>query len=142
MKKLKEVCETVMTLGDSTDYANFLLRVFGPDNDGCIDFEKYIVGLSQLLRGTVEDRIAWAFRFYDIHGMGFITYEEILTVTKAKQMMQGRMSSKLCTLHARNVFLLFKTNLDGRITKQDFHNHCIKDETILNLMLATSFAET
>ena len=32
-----------------------------------------MVGLSQLLRGTIDDKLRWAFKLYDINHDGFVS---------------------------------------------------------------------
>uniref|UniRef100_A0A4W2CXU1 EF-hand domain-containing protein n=1 Tax=Bos indicus x Bos taurus TaxID=30522 RepID=A0A4W2CXU1_BOBOX len=64
--------------GDATTYAHFLFNAFDADGNGAIRFEDFVVGLSILLRGTVHEKLKWAFNLYDINKDGYITKEEML----------------------------------------------------------------
>ncbi|EPY86270.1 hypothetical protein CB1_000321037 [Camelus ferus] len=60
---------------DATTYAHFLFNAFDADGNGAIHFEDFVVGLSILLRGTVHEKLKWAFNLYDINKDGYITKE-------------------------------------------------------------------
>ncbi|MBN3297890.1 CSEN protein, partial [Amia calva] len=61
--------------GDATTYAHFLFNAFDIDRSGSIRFEDFVIGLSVLLRGTVTEKLNWAFNLYDINKDGYITRE-------------------------------------------------------------------
>lgn len=45
------------------------------DRNGSIRFEDFVIGLSVLLRGSVTEKLNWAFNLYDINKDGYITKE-------------------------------------------------------------------
>ncbi|KAG1941513.1 Kv channel-interacting protein 2-like [Pimephales promelas] len=61
--------------GDSTSYAHFLFEAFDTNKNGCLSFQEFVAGLSLILRGSMYDRLNWAFNFYDNDKDGFITKE-------------------------------------------------------------------
>ncbi|KAK3540260.1 hypothetical protein QTP70_029348, partial [Hemibagrus guttatus] len=61
--------------GDATTYAHFLFNAFDLDRNGSIRFEDFVIGLSVLLRGSVTEKLNWAFNLYDINKDGYITKE-------------------------------------------------------------------
>jgi hypothetical protein len=48
------------------------------------------VGLSVLARGTMTERLEWAFNLYDINRDGLITREEMLNIISAIYELMGR----------------------------------------------------
>ncbi|XP_067168513.1 calsenilin isoform X6 [Apteryx mantelli] len=76
--------------GDATTYAHFLFNAFDVDGNGAICFQDFVVGLSVLLRGTVHEKLNWAFNLYDINKDGYITKEEMLEIMKSIYDMMGR----------------------------------------------------
>ncbi|KAK3094608.1 hypothetical protein FSP39_003993 [Pinctada imbricata] len=77
---------------DSHAYAHFVFNTFDQDRNGCINFEDFVMGLSVLSRGTLQERLQWAFTLYDINGDGLITKDEMLDIVSAIYEMMGRFS--------------------------------------------------
>lgn len=48
------------------------------------------MGLSVLSRGSLQERLQWAFSLYDINGDGIITKDEMLDIVTAIYEMMGR----------------------------------------------------
>lgn len=65
---------------DATTYAHFLFNAFDMDRNGSIRFEDFVIGLSVLLRGSVTEKLNWAFNLYDINKDGYITKEVCVCV--------------------------------------------------------------
>lgn len=63
---------------DATTYAHFLFNAFDIDRNGSIRFEDFVIGLSVLLRGSITEKLNWAFNLYDINKDGYITKEVCL----------------------------------------------------------------
>ncbi|NWY56974.1 CSEN protein, partial [Chionis minor] len=61
--------------GDASTYAHFLFDAFDADRNGALCFQDFAVGLSVLLRGTVQQKLKWAFNLYDINKDGYVTKE-------------------------------------------------------------------
>jgi len=68
-----------------------------------------VTGLSVLARGTVEEKLEWAFGLYDINGDGVICREEMLNIVTAIYDMIGRcavptVDECVITEHVDNIF--------------------------------------
>nr|XP_047911699.1 calsenilin isoform X2 [Anser cygnoides] len=125
--------------GDASAYAHFLFNAFDADGSGALCFEDFVSGLSVLLRGTVQEKLNWAFNLYDINKDGFITKEEMLEIMKSIYDMMGR-----CTLpaprdsapaeHVELFFQKMDRNGDGVVTFEEFLETCQQDEDIMSSM--------
>nr|KAF6328864.1 potassium voltage-gated channel interacting protein 3 [Pipistrellus kuhlii] len=125
--------------GDATTYAHFLFNAFDADRNGAICFEDFVVGLSILLRGTVQEKLKWAFNLYDINKDGYITKEEMLAIMKSIYDMMGRHTYPLLREdapleHVERFFQKMDRNQDGVVTIDEFLETCQKDENIMNSM--------
>ncbi|NWU73471.1 CSEN protein, partial [Pterocles burchelli] len=125
--------------GDASGYAHFLFDAFDADRNGVLCFQDFAVGLSVLLRGTVQQKLKWAFDLYDVNKDGYITKEEMLEIMTSIYDMMGR-----CTqppprdgAPAEHVELFFQKmdrNGDGVVTLEEFLETCQKDEDIMSSM--------
>ena len=53
------------------------------------------MGLSVLSRGTLHEKLQWAFTLYDINGDGIITKEEMMDIVSAIYDMMGRFAEPM-----------------------------------------------
>ncbi|XP_058134081.1 calsenilin isoform X3 [Dasypus novemcinctus] len=125
--------------GDATTYAHFLFSAFDADRNGAICFEDFVVGLSTLLRGTVHEKLRWAFNLYDINKDGLVTKEEMLAIVKSIYDMMGRRTCPVLRPdapleHVERFFLKMDRNQDGVVTIDEFLETCQKDENIMSSM--------
>ncbi|KAH0503338.1 Calsenilin [Microtus ochrogaster] len=136
--------------GDATTYAHFLFNAFDADGNGAIHFEDFVVGLSILLRGTVHEKLKWAFNLYDINKDGYITkewkqlmqpsvFQEMLAIMKSIYDMMGRhtypiLREEAPLEHVERFFQKMDRNQDGVVTIDEFLETCQKDENIMNSM--------
>uniref|UniRef100_A0A8C0HCH7 Potassium voltage-gated channel interacting protein 3 n=1 Tax=Chelonoidis abingdonii TaxID=106734 RepID=A0A8C0HCH7_CHEAB len=129
----------VSPLTDASMYAHFLFNAFDVDRNGAICFENFVVGLSILLRGTVHEKLNWAFNLYDINKDGYITKEEMLAIMKSIYNMMGRYTYPIVRddapiEHVEKFFQKMDRNRDGVVTIEEFLETCQKDENIMSSM--------
>ncbi|NWH68065.1 CSEN protein, partial [Geococcyx californianus] len=115
--------------GDASAYAHFLFDAFDADGNGAICFQDFAVGLSVLLRGTVQQKLTWAFNLYDVNKDGCITKEEMLEIMKSIYDMLGRSTQPppRDSAPAEHVELFFQKmdrNGDGVVTFEEFLETC------------------
>uniref|UniRef100_A0A5F7ZLP0 EF-hand domain-containing protein n=1 Tax=Macaca mulatta TaxID=9544 RepID=A0A5F7ZLP0_MACMU len=101
--------------------------------------EDFVVGLSILLRGTVHEKLKWAFNLYDINKDGYITKEEMLAIMKSIYDMMGRHTYPILredtpAEHVERFFQKMDRNQDGVVTIEEFLETCQKDENIMSSM--------
>ncbi|KAI8517097.1 PREDICTED: neurocalcin homolog [Branchiostoma belcheri] len=71
--------------GDSrrkAELATQIFRTFDRDGSGTIDFREFMCGMNVLMRGSITERLKWAFYMYDLDGSGSISTNELLDVLK------------------------------------------------------------
>ncbi|XP_069733524.1 calsenilin [Phaenicophaeus curvirostris] len=125
--------------GDASAYAHFLFDAFDADGNGAICFQDFAVGLSVLLRGTVQQKLTWAFNLYDVNKDGCITKQEMLEIMKSIYDMLGRSTyppprDGAPAEHVELFFQKMDRNGDGVVTFEEFLETCQQDEDIMSSM--------
>ncbi|XP_073451594.1 A-type potassium channel modulatory protein KCNIP2 isoform X1 [Aquarana catesbeiana] len=135
----KQIYSQFFPQGDSSMYAHFLFNAFDTDHNGSISFEDFVAGLSVILRGSIDDRLNWAFNLYDLNKDGCITKEEMMDIMKSIYDMMGKytypnMREEAPREHVENFFQKMDKNKDGVVTIEEFIESCQKDENIMRSM--------
>eukprot|EP00514_Thraustochytrium_sp_LLF1b_P008030 CAMPEP_0184536578 /NCGR_PEP_ID=MMETSP0198_2-20121128/16509_1 /TAXON_ID=1112570 /ORGANISM="Thraustochytrium sp., Strain LLF1b" /LENGTH=939 /DNA_ID=CAMNT_0026929719 /DNA_START=584 /DNA_END=3400 /DNA_ORIENTATION=+ len=102
-----------------------LFAVFNSSGTGRITFEEFAKGLSVLMKGSVDEKLTFAFAMTDIDGSGEITPQELeLTVDSIMRIYAGIMGTvNKTTLDRQKIRKLFDQldhNNDGFITLEQY----------------------
>ncbi|XP_063236627.1 Kv channel-interacting protein 4-like [Bacillus rossius redtenbacheri] len=130
----KHIFAKFFPLGDSSQYAHYIFTTLDRSQTGTVTFRDLMAGLSMIMKGTLQERLCWAFSLYDVNRDGFITRQEMLEVISAIYSLLGdkRDRPRKSTLtHVNSIFQKLDLNNDGVITIDEFIDYCSKDENII-----------
>lgn len=118
----KSIYSHFFPMGDSDMYAHYVFNALDEAEEGFICFEALITALSSLLRGSVDEKLQWTFRLYDINRDGFITKDEVHDIVKSIYSLLGNSSHSQCVIsqHANQTFQKLDLNKDGYVTYSEF----------------------
>ncbi|KAI8893716.1 hypothetical protein BC833DRAFT_607457 [Globomyces pollinis-pini] len=123
--------------GDSSKYAHYIFSHIDVDKNGVLDFEEFIKSIDISARGTIEERLKWSFKLFDLDEDGYISQAEMLAIVDSIYRMVGQTNDlpddeKTPTDRVEKVFRLMDLDQDGLLSLQEFVNGGQLDPTILN----------
>jgi len=61
------------------------------DRSGAITFREWAVAMSMMARGSVEDKMVYAFSICDLDNNGFVSHDEVLTISRHLDMVTSKL---------------------------------------------------
>ena len=130
IEEFKKIYNRMFPSGVDDKYAEHVFRTFDANKDGHIDFREFVCSLSITSRGSLEEKLQWAFKVYDIDEDGFITRKEMLEIVKAifKMSRQNSLSHHLTVSEdastpeqrVDDIIKELDTNMDGKLSEKEF----------------------
>ncbi|CAF0735025.1 unnamed protein product [Adineta steineri] len=128
-ERLREIYLQLFPQGNSVKYAHYLFAVIDRNHRGTFTFDDYILTLSVLCRGTIDEKLRWIFRLYDINGDGQLTRENVAEVILSLYDLLGtaaqpRVDEREILQHVDKIFESFDPMQTEEITMDDFIDYC------------------
>ena len=140
---LTKLFKRVYPSGDAEKFCEHVFRVFNDDDSDHLDFKKFIMAMDVTYCQTEKEKLEWAFRLYDIDESGFIDRNEIESIIKTMDQVEGRsfiksvldnnsrIKLKPVATRANEILTSFDANNDGLISRDEFtegymNMHCTK----------------
>ncbi|KAI2803987.1 Kv channel-interacting protein 4 [Blomia tropicalis] len=122
---------------DTNMYAHYVFNTFDPEHNGVVTFTDFVIGMSVLSRGNLDDKLKWTFSLYDVNGDGVITKDDLSRIIISVYDLMGKcvdpvIDESTYKEHIDKVFMKLDLNNDGIITLEEFIEACTKDQSIIN----------
>lgn len=126
-----------------SSYSHYVFSTLDHEDSGIITFEDFVIGLSILVRGTLEEKVRWMFTLYDQDRDGYISREEMEDVVGSVFDLMGRTSDPILEEEVINervdhLFERMDLNGDGVVSFDEFLETCMGDEHITRSIIQFS----
>jgi len=137
--EFERIYQQFFPFGDPSQFAGFVFKVFDEDGNGYISFTEFITALSITSRGTLDEKLEWAFKLYDVDKSGFITRDHMLLIVKSIYSMVGKMvdlpdDENTPEKRVNKIFTKMDINQDYELSLEEFKEGSKYDAWILQAL--------
>ena len=79
-QEFQTMYEHLFPKGDSKEFSEIVFKAYDKDGNGQIDFQEFVCTVGIASRGSIDEKLRWAFNLYDIDNNGFVTKAEISAI--------------------------------------------------------------
>ncbi|KAK2141015.1 hypothetical protein LSH36_1183g00008 [Paralvinella palmiformis] len=140
-KKFMAIYVSLFPDGKAGPFYEHVFRTFDQDGSGKIDFKEFLQAIGVTQDGNPEDKLELAFRLYDIDRNGSIEEDEMAEIIRAIYYMTETDVDKVGDaprIRTRDIFIKMDANRDGVLSKEEFIEGCLNDETLYRLLACSS----
>jgi Ca2+-binding EF-hand superfamily protein len=120
--------------GCALPFVEALFRVIQPEVPEQLSFQEFMAALSITARGTLEEKLDWAFRFYDQDADDLITVQDVQSALEAIRTLVGPSLQEKMQEPAE-LFRLMDLRSNGQVDKATFKEAAKLDPLVVQALI-------
>ena len=84
LEEFKEAYKKHFPSGNPDSFAEQVFRKFDKDGSGRINFREFVTALSVQAKGSLDEKLTWAYELYDMDSSGFISRAEVKNMVQVR----------------------------------------------------------
>ncbi|XP_063933095.1 uncharacterized protein LOC135144896 [Zophobas morio] len=121
--------------GKVESFSQHIFNVFDTKKSGFIDYVDFVTFLSIASRGSIEEKLNWAFKILDVNNSGSVKKQEMLSVIESMQEMLSNFTDIVSTENSPQsrvdkIYELLDKKEDEAIRLEEFVSACSRDPSV------------
>jgi neurocalcin delta len=133
LKKFSAMYSKMFPAGNTAVFNANLFRSMDCDRNGYVDFPEYMISMSVMSDGTLEEKLNLAFAMYDKDANQHLEPEELKSAVEAVYEMSNKKKTDADT-QATSMFEKMEKDNDGTISKDEFIKICLQDAHLMKIL--------
>lgn len=116
---------------------NHIFRMYDMNKDGKVDFREFMIVLTIMSSGTIQENLEQIFRIFDVNNDGTISHKELTRIVKDLFNLLDKEDNPTMASEkalADTAFNEMDKDKDAKVTKEEFTSACMTHEKISSML--------
>ena len=116
--------------GNATFFSKKMFNMLDLNKDLLLDFKEFVIGIDKTNQSQAEEKIRWAFDFFDENRNGYINVVELISAFHSITTLMGTKTFNL-SIKVKRIFNEMDEDSDGLVNYEEFSKALKKDGHVL-----------
>lgn len=124
----------MLNKGDAATFAEHVFRAYDADGNGHVDFQEFMTTLSIASKGSIDEKLHWAYSMYDMNGDGQVSRKEAIEIVHSIFKMRGEKDDEKADEAVDHLFSNLDKDCNENLSENEFVQGAKRSPTICELL--------